>query len=237
MPRLDGRADNELRPIKVTPGYLSYAEGSALIEQGETRVLCAVSVEDRVPPWLMGTGQGWVTAEYSMLPRATLTRTTRDRATNSGRSQEISRLIGRSLRAVTDLRALGPRSFTVDCDVIQADGGTRTAAITASYIALHLALQRLARQGAFRTLPLRTQVAATSVGVVNGQALLDLNYDEDSTAGVDFNVVMTGENKLVEVQGTAERSAFTRAEMDALLDLAESGIRRLFEIQKEVLGA
>lgn len=236
MTRMDGRAENELRPIKVTPGYLSYAEGSALIEQGETRVLCAVTVEDRVPPWLIGAGQGWVTAEYSMLPRATLTRTNRDRATNSGRSQEISRLIGRSLRAVTDLRALGSRSLTVDCDVIQADGGTRTAAITASYIALHLALQRLARQGAFRTVPLRTQVAATSVGIINGQPVLDLDYEEDSTAGADFNLVMTGEGKLVEVQGTAERSAFTRAEMDAVLDLAEAGIQRLFAIQRDVLG-
>jgi ribonuclease PH len=237
MARMDGRAENELRPIKVTPGYLSYAEGSALIEQGETRVLCAVSVEDRVPPWLIGSGQGWVTAEYSMLPRSTLTRTTRDRATNSGRSQEISRLIGRSLRAVTDMRALGQRSLTVDCDVIQADGGTRTAAITASYIALHLALQRLSRQGAFRTVPLRTQVAATSVGIINGQPMLDLDYEEDSGAGVDFNVVMTGEGKLVEVQGTAERFAFTRAEMDTLLDLAEAGIQRLFAIQREVLGS
>lgn len=236
MPRIDGREANELRPVKITPGYLAYAEGSALIEEGDTRVLCAVTVEDRIPQWMRGEGRGWVTAEYSMLPRSTLTRTNRDRATNSGRSQEISRLVGRSLRAVIDLEALGERTLTVDCDVLQADAGTRTAAITGSYVALHIALERLLRQGAFSAIPLRTEVAAISVGLVRDEVLLDLCYEEDFAADVDFNVVMTGDGNLVELQGTAEGHPFPRAMVDRILDIAAVGIEELFQHQRAVLG-
>ncbi|MDP2952799.1 MAG: ribonuclease PH [Chloroflexota bacterium] len=237
MDRIDGRAFNELRPVRLTPGYLDFAEGSALIELGQTRVLCAVTVEERVPPFRQGSGGGWVTAEYGMLPRSTLTRSPREAALGrvGGRTQEIQRLIGRSLRAVTDLELLGERTFTVDCDVLQADGGTRTAAITGSYVALHQALQNLMDRGLFLRLPLRSAVAATSVGIVKGQPLLDLCYQEDSQAEVDFNVVMTSEGEFVEVQGTAEASPFSRATMDSILSLAAKGIKELLAVQQAAL--
>lgn len=237
MKRADGRAWDELRPVKITPGFQDFAEGSALIELGKTRVLCAVSVEDRVPPFLVNTRSGWVTAEYAMLPRSTVTRTPRDSARGrvAGRSQEIQRLIGRSLRAVTNLNALGERTLTVDCDVLQADGGTRTAAITGAYVALYQALQTLTRMGVIPAIPLKSAVAATSVGISHGNMLLDLCYDEDSSAEVDFNVVMTSEGKFVEVQGTAEAKPFTKETMDSLLSLAERGIRQLFAAQQLAL--
>jgi len=235
--RADGRAWDELRPIRIVPGYQSFAEGSALIELGKTRVLCSVSAEERVPGFLRGGGSGWVTAEYSMLPRATVSRTPRDSSLGrvAGRSQEIQRLIGRSLRAITDLAALGERTLIVDCDVIQADGGTRTAAITGSYVALYQAMQALANMGILSSIPLRTAVAATSVGIVHNSMLLDLCYDEDCNAGVDFNVVMTSKGRFVEVQGTAEGKPFSKETIDSLLSLAEKGIKQLFEAQKEVL--
>ena len=239
MKRIDGRAWDELRPVKITPGFQSFAEGSALIELGKTRVLCSVSVEDRVPGFLKGGGGGWITAEYSMLPRATVSRTPRDSSLGrvAGRSQEIQRLIGRSLRAVTDLSALGERTLIIDCDVIQADGGTRTAAITGSYVALHQALQTLAYMGMLSTIPLKSAVAATSVGIVHSYQLLDLCYDEDCAAEVDFNVVMTSQGKFVEVQGTAEGKPFTKETIDSLLSLAEKGIKQLFEAQQAALEA
>jgi len=235
--RADGRAYDELRPIKIIPGFQSFAEGSALIELGQTRVLCSVSVEERVPNFLRGDGGGWITAEYSMLPRATVTRTPRDSSLGrvAGRSQEIQRLIGRSLRAVTDLTALGVRTLTVDCDVLQADGGTRTAAITGSYVALYQALQTLTNMGILSSIPLKSAVAATSVGIVHSYMLLDLCYDEDFRAEVDFNVVMTSQGKFVEVQGTAEGKPFTKEAIDSLLSLAEKGIKQLFEIQQAAL--
>lgn len=237
MIRGDGRAWDQLRPVKILPGYLSYAEGSALLELGQTRVLVAVTVEDRVPPFLRNKGTGWITAEYAMLPRATLTRTPRDAfpGRTAGRNQEIQRLIGRSLRAIVDLTALGERTFTVDCDVIQADGGTRTAAITAAYVALFQAMTSLMKNGQLSTLPLRSAVAATSVGILDGQPLLDLCYEEDCRAEVDFNVVMTDQGEFVEVQGTAEAKPFSRQAIELLLSLAERGIRQLFEVQKSVL--
>ena len=239
MKRGDGRAWDELRPVQITPGYQSFAEGSVLIEVGKTHVLCAVSVEDRVPAFLKGSGGGWVTAEYSMLPRATVTRSQRDSTQGrvNGRSQEIQRLIGRSLRSVADLKALGERTLTVDCDVIQADGGTRTAAITGSYVALYLAMQHLVNMGVLSSIPLKSTVAATSVGIVHDYKLLDLCYDEDSTAGVDFNVVMTSKGDFVEIQGTAEGKPFNKEAVDALLALAEKGIKELFQIQQNVLKA
>jgi ribonuclease PH len=235
--RNDGRTYNELRPVTIIPGYQSFAEGSALIKLGKTHVLCSVSVEERVPSFLKGSGTGWVTAEYAMLPRATTTRTRRDSSVGhvTGRNQEIQRLIGRSLRAVVDLDALGERTLTVDCDVIQADGGTRTAAITGSYIALHKAMETLANMGIISSIPLKTAVAATSVGIVNTYMMLDLSYDEDSQASVDFNVVMTGKGEFVEVQGTAEGKPFSRQSIDDLLTLAEKGIRQLFQAQEEAL--
>ncbi len=239
MKRADGRAFNELRQVKITPGVQSFAEGSALIELGKTRVLCAVSVDDRVPPFLKGSGSGWVTAEYAMLPRATATRTPRDISNLrlSGRSQEIQRLIGRSLRAVTDMRALGERTFTVDCDVIQADGGTRTAAITGSYVALYQAMKTLANMGIISGVPMKNAVAATSVGVVRSYMMLDLAYDEDSGAEVDFNVVMTNQGNFVEIQGTAEVKPFSKQTVDSLLALAEGGIKQLFQLQQNTLQA
>ena len=238
MKRVDGRAWNELRPVKLTLNYQSFAEGSVLIELGRTRVLCSVSVEDRVPPFLKGSGTGWVTAEYSMLPRSTVTRTPRDSTQGrvAGRSQEIQRLIGRSLRAVVDMKSLGERTLTIDCDVIQADGGTRTASITGAYVALYHALQNLANMGVISAIPLKTAVAATSVGIVHNNMLLDLCYDEDSAASVDFNVVMTDRNEYVEVQGTAEGKPFTKKESDALLELAEKGIKQLFDVQQATLA-
>ena len=235
MTRIDGRLPGELRPVSIEPGALAYAEGSALIATGDTRVLCAVSVEKGVPRFLRGAGQGWLTAEYAMLPRSTNTRTPRG-ASSGGRAREIQRLIGRSLRAVVDLRALGERTLTVDCDVLQADGGTRTAAITGAYVALRQALDGMGERGQLAGPPLRAAVAATSVGVVDGEALLDLCYAEDSRAEVDVNIVMTDAGEFVEVQGTAEGAPFSRASLDAMLALGERGIRRLLAAQREALG-
>lgn len=234
MKRADGRAWNELRPVRLVPGFQNFAEGSALIELGKTQVLCSVSVEERVPAFLKGEGGGWITAEYSMLPRATVTRTPRDSSLGrvTGRNQEIQRLIGRSLRAVTDLNALGERTLIVDCDVIQADGGTRTAAITGAYVALYKAMQTMANMGIISSIPLESAVAATSVGVVHSYRLLDLCYDEDFNAEVDFNVVMTSRGEFVEVQGTAEHKPFNKETIDTLLALAEKGINELFQIQQ-----
>ena len=239
MKRADGRAYNELRPLKITPGVLSFAEGSALIELGKTKVLCAVSIDDRVPPFLKGSGSGWITAEYAMLPRSTATRTPRDITTGkiAGRSQEIQRLIGRSLRAVTNLSALGERTLIIDCDVIQADGGTRTAAITGSYVALYQAMKTLSNMGVISEVPVRNAVAATSVGVVRSYMMLDLTYDEDSSAEVDFNVVMTNQGNFVEIQGTAEAKPFSKQTVDSLLAIAEGGIKQLFQVQQATLQA
>jgi ribonuclease PH len=238
MARADGRAPDQLREIRMTPNYLDHAEGSVLIEAGKTRVLCAVSIEESQPPHLKGTDQGWITAEYAMLPRSTHTRSAREstRGRVGGRTHEIQRLIGRSLRAAIELRTLGPRTLFIDCDVIQADGGTRTAAITGSYVALQLALRKVVAAGTLAKLPPLTPVAATSVGIVKGEPVLDLNYVEDSRADVDFNVVMTGAGHFIEVQGTAEHNTFTRESMDQLLALAESGIRQLFELQQRALS-
>ena len=238
MPRIDGRTPAQLRPVRIATGYLPWAEGSALIELGETQVLCAASVEARQPNFLRGTGSGWVTAEYGMLPRSTKERTQREAQAGrpSGRTQEIQRLIGRALRAVTNLDIIGERTITIDCDVLKADGGTRTAAITGSYVALHLAFQRLVDQGSLSSLPLPTAVAATSIGIVEGAALLDLCYEEDVRAEVDFNVVMTGDGRLIEVQGTAEHAPFSRAQMDELIDMAAAGIRELLAMQQEALA-
>jgi ribonuclease PH len=233
--RLDGRSNDELRPIRITPGFQPHAEGSALIELGQTKVICAVTVNDRVPAFLRGEGRGWITAEYSMLPRSTTTRTPREESRSGGRTHEIQRLIGRSLRAVVDLDALGERTLLFDCDVLQADGGTRTAAITGSYVALVQTLNTLLAKGLIPSLPIRSAVAATSVGIVGGEQLLDLCYDEDSWAEVDFNVVMTGKGTFVEIQGTAEASPFSKETIDALLALAQGGIARLFQAQKEAL--
>jgi len=233
--RSDGRAWDENRPAAITPGYQKYAEGSALIEMGTTKVLCAASLEERVPGWMRGQGKGWVTAEYSMLPRATNTRTSRERDSGrpSGRSQEIQRLIGRSLRAVTDLEALGERTVQIDCDVIQADGGTRTAAITGAYVALHQALQMLVKNRVLTQLPLLCPVAAVSVGILNGQLLLDLCYEEDFAADVDFNVVLTAEGGLVELQGATEARPFPRQQVEEVLSLASRGMEPLFRLQRE----
>src|SRR3990172_7022489 len=237
MKRGDGRAWDELRPVSMTLGYQSFAEGSVLIQMGKTHVLCSVTVEETVPNFLRDSGSGWVTAEYSMLPRATVTRSTRDSTLGriNGRSQEIQRLIGRSLRSIANLNALVQRTFTVDCDVLQADGGTRTAAITGSYVALYLAMQHLVNMGVLPSIPLKSAVAATSVGIVHDYKLLDLCYDEDSGAGVDFNVVMTSKGEFVEIQGTAEGKPFNKESVDALLALAEKGIKELFQIQQDVL--
>ncbi len=239
MKRADGRAYDELRPVRIIPGFQSFAEGSVLIEVGKTRVLCSVSVEERVPGFLRGGGSGWITAEYSMLPRATITRTPRDSSLGrvAGRSQEIQRLIGRSLRAITDLSALGERTFIIDCDVLQADGGTRTAAITGAYVALYHAMQTLANMGVLSSIPLEGAVAATSAGIVHSYMLLDLCYDEDCNAAVDFNVVMTSQGEFVEIQGTAEGKPFSRENIDSLLSLAEKGIKQLFQIQQAALEA
>ncbi len=235
--RIDGRQPNELRPVNIVPGILDFAEGSCLVEFGKTRVLCAASVEDRQPPFLRNTPSGWVTAEYSMLPRATPTRSQREveRGRPGGRTQEIQRLIGRSLRGVVNLELLGPRTITLDCDALQADGGTRTASITGAWVALQLAVQKLVTAGVVSESVITSQVAAISVGVVRGVPVLDLPYEEDSTAEVDFNVVMTGADEFVEVQGTAEGRPFSRQSMDQLLDLAREGILRLFELQREAV--
>jgi ribonuclease PH len=236
--RKDGRAPDELRPVTITPRFIKHAEGSALIEVGDTKVVCTVSVEDRVPPFLKGGGEGWVTSEYGMLPRATTTRSQREvsRGKPSGRTHEIQRLIGRSLRAVVDAKALGERTLWVDCDVIQADGGTRTASITGAFVALVDALRHMKKQGVFTELPLVDFVAATSVGKVGGEILLDLNYEEDSKAEVDMNVVKTGRGLFVEVQGTAEHTPFSEDEMRALMASADKGIQQLITAQKAIVG-
>ncbi|HET7769005.1 MAG TPA: ribonuclease PH [Chloroflexota bacterium] len=238
MPRHDGRSPNQLRDIRITTGYLDHAEGSVLIEFGKTRVLCAVSVEESQPPHLKGTDKGWITAEYAMLPRSTHTRSQREstRGRIGGRTHEIQRLIGRSLRAAVSLDRLGPRTLYIDCDVIQADGGTRTAAITGSYVALAQALAKAGAAGTIKTLPALTPVAAVSVGIVKGEPVLDLDYVEDSRAEVDFNVVMTGDGDFIEVQGTAEGAPFSRDAMNRLLNLAEHGINELFHRQQRVLA-
>jgi ribonuclease PH len=235
--RVDGRAPDEMRLMKVMPGYLKYAEGSLLIEMGETRVICSASVDNKVPPHLKDTGQGWITAEYAMLPRASKHRIVRDsiRGSIAGRSYEIQRLIGRSLRAVVDLQKLGERTIIIDCDVIQADGGTRCAAITGAFIALVLALQRMRDERKIGHLLVKDFVAATSVGIVEGRPALDLCYLEDAQAEVDMNIVMTGSGKFVEIQGTAESAPFDAAAMNEMLDLARKGIMQLVQIQKETL--
>ena len=237
--RSDGRSDGALRPVTLEPGFLRFAEGSLLIAMGETKVLCAASVEERVPPFLKGQGVGWVTAEYSLLPRSTAERTPREAAQGriGGRTHEIQRLIGRSLRSVVDTRALGERTVTIDCDVIQADGGTRTAAITGAFVALCLALVRLREGNKLRGWPVIDWLAAVSVGLVDGRAVLDLTYEEDSRAQVDMNVVMTGEGKFVELQGTAEGLPFARQDLDRLLVLARNGIDELIGRQQSALAS
>jgi ribonuclease PH len=237
MPRNDGRAPDQLRPLRITLDPFGFAEGAALIELGGTRVLCAASVEEGVPPWLRGQGQGWVTGEYALLPRSTTTRTRRERNGPSGRTQEIQRLIGRSLRGAVDMKRLGERTITIDCDVLQADGGTRTAAITGGYVALALALHRLVARGKLGANPLIQAVAAVSAGYVGGVALLDLDYSEDSGAELDCNVVQTGDGGIVEIQCTAEGRAITRAELDTLLDLVAGGIGALLAAQREILAS
>ena len=236
--RPDQRTASSLRPARITPGYVSTAEGSVLIELGNTRVLCNATVETGVPGWMRNSGRGWVTAEYGMLPRATLTRSPREaeRGKIGGRTHEIQRLIGRSLRAVVDMRALGERTIILDCDVIQADGGTRTAAITGASVALAIALGKLTQAGTLKQNPLRQMIAATSVGIVDGETLLDLCYEEDSRATVDMNVVMLASGGLVETQATAEKESYSRAELTAMLDLAEAGIRELLTVQQEALA-
>lgn len=230
------RANDALRPVEIIPNYLPYAEGSALILLGNTHVLCAATVENRVPSFLLGTGQGWVTAEYGMLPRSGRERIPRERMGAGGRTAEIQRLIGRSLRAAVDLTALGERTITIDCDVIRADGGTRTAAITGGWVALYLALQHLIEAGELDSLPIVRQIAAVSVGVVGGIPLLDLEYGEDSQAEVDMNIVMTDRGEFVEIQGTAEGQPFDRAVLERLLELAERGIGELMVVQRSALG-
>ena len=236
--RTDGRALDELRPVKITPGYLPYAEGSVLIEMGQTRVVCSASVDERVPSFLRNTGQGWITAVYSMLPRATQQRTPREirRGGPSGRTHEIQRLIGRSLRAAADMRLLGERTITLDCDVLQADGGTRTAAITGAYGAFAIAASGLVKAGKIQRNMVTNQVAAISVGIVGGTPLLDLKYDEDFRAEVDMNVVCTGDGRFIELQGTAEREPFSREQMESLLALAARGIQSLVAIQREAIA-
>jgi ribonuclease PH len=235
MKRSDGRGPGVLRPVKITRHYMKHAEGSVLIEIGDTKVICSASVEERVPPFLRNTGKGWVTAEYSMLPRSTHTRTPRDKGGGGGRAFEIQRLIGRSLRSVTDLTAFGERTIWIDCDVIQADGGTRTASITGAYVALVDAFRKMVKDGIIEKVPVKDSVAAISVGKVDGEVLLDLNYEEDSKAEVDMNVVMTGSGKFVEIQGTAEGGVFTKKEMDELMIIAQNGIKVLTRIQKKSL--
>jgi ribonuclease PH len=236
--RADGRHPHELRPVRITRHFNKYAEGSVLIEIGDTKVICTASIEEGVPPFRRNTGEGWLTAEYAMLPRATGTRSPREAARGriGGRTHEIQRLIGRSLRAVVDFQTLGERTVWVDCDVIQADGGTRTASITGSFVAVFDALEHLRTNGVIAAMPLWDWVAATSVGIVDGGPLLDLTYVEDSSCQVDMNVVMTGEERLIEVQGTAEDQPFTRAELDQLLELATRGVRQLIQLQRELIG-
>ena len=237
MGRLVGRAPHDLRALTITRGYLKYAEGSCLIEMGNTRVVCSASIEEKVPPFLLDKGSGWVTAEYGMLPRSTSRRTMREavKGNQGGRTQEIQRLIGRSLRAVVNLETLGPRTIVIDCDVIQADGGTRTASITGAFVALVEALDALRRRGIFLKLPIKDYVAATSVGLVGGVSMMDLNFEEDSRAEVDMNVVMTGSGQIIEIQGTGERGTFSEAQMGVLFQLAKTGIGRLIEAQRTAL--
>jgi len=234
--RPDNRTYDQIRTTKITPNISPYAEGSALIEVGGTKVICTATVEDRVPMFLRNKGLGWVTAEYAMLPRATNTRTQREIQRPSGRTQEIQRLIGRSLRAIVDTKKLGERQIFIDCDVIQADGGTRCASITGAYVALSIACQKLMKQGTLKVSPILSEVAAISVGVVEGTPILDLCYAEDSTAEVDMNIVCTGAGKFIEIQGTAEREPFTREQMNEMLAMAESGINQLFTIQRYALN-
>src|SRR6187397_2988247 len=237
--RSDGRLDEQLRPTRITPNYLVHAEGSVLVESGRTKVICTASVEDRVPPFRRNSGKGWVTAEYGMLPRATTTRTQREASSGrvGGRTQEIQRLIGRSLRAVTRMEELGERTITLDCDVIQADGGTRTASITGAFVALVLALQQMREQDIIRTMPITDFVAATSVGILEGMPMLDLAYVEDSKADVDMNVVKTGAGLYIELQGTAEALPFGREALNRLLDLGDTGIRQLIALQRGFVGS
>src|SRR5438128_314861 len=240
LARTDNRAPDELRPVRITPGFLANAEGSALIEMGATRVVCAASVEDRLPPHLRGQRtEGWVTAEYGMLPRSTHTRSPREigRGGPSGRTHEIQRLIGRSMRAIADRTVLGERTITLDCDVLQADGGTRTAAITGAYVAFAIACKRLLAEKRIKRSPIISEVAAVSVGIVDGTPLLDLKYDEDSRAEVDMNVVCTGDARFIEVQRTAEGAPFTREQMDNLLELAKKGIAELVTLQRQAIEA
>jgi ribonuclease PH len=236
--RPSGRVPDQLRAVQITRGFTRHAEGSVLVEFGDTRVLCTASIDEKVPPFLKGKGQGWLTAEYGMLPRSTGTRTQREAAAGrqSGRTQEIQRLIGRSLRAVTNLVGLGERTLQIDCDVLQADGGTRTASITGAFVALHDAVRLLQDRRLIREWPIRDFVAAVSVGVYQGVAVLDLDYDEDSTCETDMNVVMTGNGGIVELQGTAEGAPFSRAELDAMVDLAGAGISQLVAAQRAALG-
>jgi ribonuclease PH len=239
MSRVDGREPNELRPVTLTLGYMPYAEGSCFVEMGDTKVICTATVDDGVPRWMLGKGSGWVTAEYSMLPRSSPQRIQREvnKGRPSGRTQEIQRLIGRSLRAITDMKALGERTVWLDCDVVQADGGTRTASISGAFVALAQACEWMRTKEMITAWPLTDSVSAISVGIVSGIPYLDLNYSEDSTAQVDMNVVMTGSGRLVEVQGTAEQGSFERAELDILLDLATKGIGELTAHQELALGA
>jgi ribonuclease PH len=237
--RFDGRLDEQLRPTRITINYLIHAEGSVLIESGKTKVICTASVEDRVPPFRRNSGKGWVTAEYGMLPRATTTRTQREASSGrvGGRTQEIQRLIGRSLRAVTRMEELGERTITLDCDVIQADGGTRTASITGAFVALVLAVNRMREQDMIRTMPIQDYVAATSVGIVEGMPMLDLAYIEDSKADVDMNIIKTGTGQYIELQGTAEAMPFGREALNRLLDLGDTGIRQLIALQRGHVGS
>ena len=236
--RYDGRQLDQMRPVKITPNFLLTAEGSALIEVGNTRVLCAATLEDAVPPFVRGGGKGWLTAEYSMLPRATATRTVREivKGRPSGRTHEIQRLIGRSLRTSLNMTALGERSVIVDCDVLQADGGTRTAAITGAYVAVCLALKKLVCYGTLRAMPIRDHVAATSVGIVDGVPMLDLCYEEDSAAEVDLNIVLTGKGQFVELQATAERNEFTDDQLMAMIALGRKGVQQLIEVQRQAIN-
>lgn len=236
MVRIDGRLNDKIRPVKITPDYLKYAEGSCLIELGQTKVICTASVETKVPPHLKDTGTGWITAEYAMLPRSTGTRNPRERNKLFGRTFEIQRLIGRALRAVVDLKKIGERTIVVDCDVIQADGGTRVASITGAYVAVVKALRFMKSQQYFREIPLKNQVAAVSVGIVNDEMLLDLCYEEDSQAAVDFNIVSTDDGRFIEVQGTGENGTFSKEQLDKLLLLGQKGLAELIQIQQETLN-
>ena len=238
MTRLDARAADALRPTRMTPGYLLHPEGSVLIEVGKTKVICTASIEEKVPPFLRGTGKGWVTAEYGMLPRSTNTRMQRESSSGkvSGRSQEIQRLIGRSLRSVVNMKALGERTVWIDCDVIQADGGTRCASITGGFVAMVLAMEKLKNQRVFAEIPVTNYVSAVSVGVVDTEPLLDLAYDEDSRAEVDMNIIKTSDGRFIELQGTAEQEPFSRTILDALIGLADRGLAQLIEKQREIVG-